>query len=514
MLALGIVVATTISLAGVRHYLIDTVDDDLKSSREQIYEVDLTLKDLTTFLDIAGLREALDPNVAKATDTNDRVFVPVTDAGKPKGFLGYPPTPEERGLAAAVGNPVKLSKEANPTDVELNGDTPYRATAIRLADGQLVLMATEVSATGEIMGNVVRLELVAGVGLMALLGTGMFFGARRGLRPMEDMVETASAIAEGCEQHARDTRHSPHSDGAGPAGKGHRGLDLSRRVAARGGRRRAALEVERLRLALNSMLHQVESAFLAREHAAAHLRRFVADASHELRTPLAAIRGYLQLYERGMLADAGERTRVLHRMTAETERMSRLVDELLALARLDQRPELRPAPVDVARLAEDALADLSAQQPEREVRFVRTEGPALALADEPLLRQVVGNLVANVRVHTPVSAPVRVEVSAGPDPHDADTHVCVLRVRDEGPGMRPEDAARVFDRFFRADGAPNGGSGLGMSVVHAGVEAQGGTVRVRTARDAGLTVTVTLPAPAPAPDTSESDTTPAGVTSG
>ena len=476
MLALGIVVATAISLMGVKHYLVDSVDTELKSARKRIGSVQLTVDDLNTFVRMAGMRDALDPSVAEATDTNPTVFAAIDARGRAMPMLGHAPTRKQRALAESVDDPAALARDPDPVDVRPDGDTPYRATALRLADGQVVIMATEVGAAGEIMRKVIRLELFAGIVLTAVLDTAMFATARRRLRPMEDMVETASAIAEG-------------SAGAG-------GIDLSRRVApGRGGKHNRVLEVERLRLALNAMLHQVESAFLSREHAAAHLRRFAADASHELRTPLAAIRGYLQLYERGMLRDEDERARALARMTAETERMARLVDELLALARLDQRPELRPRPVDVARLTDEALADLTAQQPDRPVTLDRPEGPALALADEPVLRQVVGNLVANVRAHTPVGAAVRVRVRSGPDPAHAGHDICVLRVQDEGPGMRPEDAARVFDRFFRSDGAAGGGSGLGMSVVKAGVEAQGGTVRLNTAPDAGLTVTVTLPAP-------------------
>ncbi|GAA2074832.1 sensory box histidine kinase PhoR [Streptomyces albiaxialis] len=494
MLAIGIVVATCISLMGVQHYLVSSIDAKLKSAREQIGRVELTVEDVKAFASMAGMRDALNPNVAEATDTDPTVFAPVDRRGRPMRMLGHEPSAKQRALARAVEEPLDLVRNPEPVDLRPDGDTPYRATAVRLADGQIVLMATEVGAVGEIMHKVLRLELFVGVALMAGLGTAMFYVARRRLRPMEDMVETASAIAEGCEKQ-------------GAAGGG-AGIDLSRRVAAgRGGKHTRVLEVERLRLALNAMLHQVEAAFLTREHATAHLRRFVADASHELRTPLAAIRGYLQLYERGMLRDEEERARALARMTAETERMARLVDELLALARLDQRPELRPCPVDVARLAEEALADLAAQQPDREIVFDRpggtdgadgpdgADGAVLALADEPVLRQVVGNLVSNVRVHTPVGAAVRVSVHTGPDPAHAGHDICVLRVQDEGPGMRPEDAARVFDRFFRTDGASSEGSGLGMSVVKAGVEAQGGEVHVTTAPNAGFRATVTLPAP-------------------
>lgn len=233
------------------------------------------------------------------------------------------------------------------------------------------------------------------------------------------------------------------------------------------------------------MLQQVESAYVTRERSETQLRRFVADASHELRTPLSAIRGYLQLYEKGMLAEPAERTRALARMTGEADRMGRLVDELLTLARLDQRPVLRLRPVDLSRLVRDAADDLRAQQPDRPLD-VAAAGSVLVQADESGLRQVIGNLLANIRTHTPPEAPVRVELGR------SDEGVVRLCVSDDGPGMAHEDADRIFDRFFRAGGG-GAGSGLGMSIVHAVVRSHGGEVSIRTSPGTGLAVTVTLP---------------------
>jgi two-component system OmpR family sensor kinase len=304
------------------------------------------------------------------------------------------------------------------------------------------------------IGKALKLDVAVGTLLLALLACLTMFGVRRRMRPLEDMVETSSAIAEG---------------------------DLTRRVPSS---HHPTHEVEQLRLALNSMLHQVESAYRTRERSAAQLRRFVADASHELRTPLSAIRGYLQLYDKGMLTEPAERRRAWDRMNAEVDRMGRLVDELLTLARLDQRPRLRPRNVDVVRLVRDAAEDLRAQQPERPVA-VDADGSVLVPADESGLRQVLGNLVTNVRVHTPADAPVRLGVARA----DGVVQLCVA---DKGPGLADEDAARVFDRFFRAGGGA--GSGLGMAIVQGVVEAHGGEVSVRTDPGEGFAVTVTLPA--------------------
>ncbi len=332
-------------------------------------------------------------------------------------------------------------------------DTPYRIIGARLSDGTLVLIATSTDALHEGMAKAIKLDLAFGTVLLALLACLTLISVSRRMRPLEDMVETSSAIAEG---------------------------DLTRRVPSS---REATLEVEQLRLALNSMLHQVELAHRTREHSSAQLRRFVADASHELRTPLSAIRGYLQLYDKGMLNDPDQRKRAWVRVMAEADRMGRLVDELLCLARLDQQPELRFRNVDVSRLVRDAADDLRVQQPDRPLT-VTAEGALLIRADESGLRQVLGNLVGNVRTHTPAEVPVHLEVRR-------EDGVVRLRVADEGPGLAEEDAARIFDRFFRAGGGA--GSGLGMAIVQGVVKAHGGVVRVDTAPGEGLKVTISLP---------------------
>ncbi|WFB08994.1 HAMP domain-containing histidine kinase [Streptomyces sp. LX-29] len=467
VLALGLAIAAWVSVLGIRHYMISIIDEDLIGSRTGLERAGVGDADLATVAALAEVGDEIIPSRRART-----LFVVLDAEGRVRPFTGVPVDRAQRALAAAVTDPAALTRRREPADARVAG-APYRVTALRAEGGRLVLMGTSTEAVRDTVRKVVRLELAAGAALITLLGTATFIGARRRLRPLEDMVETASAIAEGSPDGAPD------------------GLNLSRRVASRG--RGGGAEVEQLRTALNAMLQQVEAAFVTREHAAAHLRRFVADASHELRTPLAAIRGYLQLYEKGMLGDGAERSRALARMGAETERMARLVDELLALARLDQRPRLRPRPVDLATAVRGAVCDLRAQQPARPVTLVLPEGagPVPVLADEPSLQQVVCNLLANVRVHTPVEAAVRVTVG-----HVGDR--VLLRVADAGPGMRPEDADRVFDRFFRGGTAE--GSGLGMAVVRAAVEAQGGTVEVRTAPGAGLTATVLLPRAAAGPD--------------
>ncbi|WP_055493282.1 cell wall metabolism sensor histidine kinase WalK [Streptomyces sp. TP-A0356] len=452
LLALGIVAATAISLMGMRHYVLGQVDAELTKSRRALETSHLTMQQLDTLAASTVVRDRLLPH-SDDSPNPDTVFAAVDGHGTVLTIAGLRPTAAQQALASAVGDAAALVADRQPRDIQLRDD-PYRVTGVRLADGTCVLLARSTGVLHKGVAQALRLDLTIGTLLLALLGVLTMISVSRRMRPLEDMVETSSAIAEG---------------------------DLTRRVPSS---KETSLEVEQLRTALNSMLHQVESAYRTREHSAAQLRRFVADASHELRTPLSAIRGYLQLYDKGMLTDPDERKRSWERMMAEADRMGRLVDELLTLARLDQQPELRLRNVDLSRLVRDAAADLRAQQPDRPVT-VSADGALLVRADESGLRQVLGNLVANVRVHTPADVPVRL----GLERADGVVRVCVA---DEGPGLAQEDAARVFDRFFRAGGGA--GSGLGLAIVQGVVRAHGGEVGVRTAPGEGLAVTVTLPA--------------------
>ncbi|KRC95754.1 MULTISPECIES: sensor histidine kinase [unclassified Streptomyces] len=452
LLALGIVVATAVSLMGMRHYLLDQVDTELTRLRDSLGGSRLTLSQIDSLSALSVVSDRLSPRGGDAPPAPDSVFTAVDGRGTALTLFGVEPTEAQRGLADAVRDPDALAAADGPSDVTVHG-VPYRATATRLSDGTYILLATSTEALHNGIAKALRLDLAVGTLLLALLACLTLFSVRRRMRPLEDMVETSSAIAEG---------------------------DLTRRVPSS---QHPAHEVEQLRLALNSMLHQVETAYRTRERSAAQLRRFVADASHELRTPLSAIRGYLQLYDQGMLVEPEERRRAWDRMNGEVDRMGRLVDELLMLARLDQRPELRLRTVDVSRLVRESAQDLRAQQPGRPVT-VEADGAVLLRADESGLRQVLGNLVGNVRTHTPAGVPVRLGVGRVDG-------VVRLWVEDEGPGLAAEDAARVFDRFFRAGGGA--GSGLGLAIVQGVVGAHGGEVSVRTAPGEGLGVTVTLP---------------------
>jgi two-component system OmpR family sensor kinase len=329
------------------------------------------------------------------------------------------------------------------------------------AGGGSVVVAGALSQVDATMDRVRLLCLLVGAGLLVVLAGVGWFWVRAGLRPLRRIEETAAAIAGG---------------------------DLSRRVPPTA----PATEVGRLTASLNGMLAQIEAAVAARARSEERLRRFVADASHELRTPLAGISGFTQLYRMG----GAEIEATMDRIERESLRLTDLVDDLLLLAQLDEDGlELRRAPMDLRTLAADALHDLRALDPARPVTLTgpgaATEpAPAPVVGDESRLRQVVSNLVGNAIAHTPQGSPVRVGVGV-------DGGAAVLELADRGPGLPPDQAAQVFERFYRADTSRardhGGGAGLGLAIVWSLVTAHGGTVELDTTPGDGTTVRIRLP---------------------
>jgi two-component system OmpR family sensor kinase len=235
------------------------------------------------------------------------------------------------------------------------------------------------------------------------------------------------------------------------------------------------------------MLGHIESAFKAREASERRLRRFVADASHELRTPLAAVRAYAELFARGADRNPADLERAMAGITRESERMSLLVDDLLLLARLDEGRPLEREPVELDEVVRDAVETSVALDAHRPIEL--ESEPVSVLGDRERLRQIVDNLLGNVRSHTPPRAPVRVRVGAvGGE--------AVIEVEDSGPGMTADAVERVFERFYRSDESrsrASGGVGLGLSIVAAVAHAHGGTVAARSQPGEGATFTIALP---------------------
>jgi two-component system OmpR family sensor kinase len=227
----------------------------------------------------------------------------------------------------------------------------------------------------------------------------------------------------------------------------------------------------------------------ARQASETRLRRFIADASHELRTPLAAIRGYTELARRGRGAPP-EIAHAMDRVDTAAGRMTTLVEDLLLLARLDAGRPLRAEPVDLSALVVEAVSDAHAAGPEHRWRLDLPPEAVTVPGDPDRLHQVVGNLLANARVHTPPGTAVAVDLARN-------GRYAVLRVTDDGPGIPPELRGQVFERFARGDSSRSrtaGSSGLGLAIVASVVAAHRGQVDVRS--DPGRTAfTVRLPLP-------------------
>ena len=243
------------------------------------------------------------------------------------------------------------------------------------------------------------------------------------------------------------------------------------------------------------MLAQIQEALASSESSAEkartseeRMRRFITDASHELRTPLTTIRGFAELYRQGAARDV---SMLLSRIESEASRMGLLVDDLLLLARLDVHRPLEHDRVDLLALSSDAVHDAQAMDPSRTITLEVFDGPGTpeVLGDEPRIRQVLSNLVANALQHTPDTADVTLRVGTVADN-------AVIEVVDKGPGMSAHDASRVFERFYRTDSSrarASGGTGLGLSIVDSLVRAHGGRVGVTTAPGEGCCFQVTLP---------------------
>jgi len=358
----------------------------------------------------------------------------------------------------------------------------YRVLATTDDDGDTLYVAFPTTELDETLHRLIGIELFAAAAVLLFLAVLSLAVVRLGLAPLEQIAETAGDIAGG---------------------------DLSRRVEPA----EEDTEIGRLGLALNAMLAQIETAFAERAASEDRLRRFVADASHELRTPLTAIRGYAELFRRGAADRPEDLARAMRRIEDEAARMGLLVEDLLLLARLDQGRPLQREPVDLVRVAGDALADLSAIDPSRPVSFEHP-GSLVVTGDEARLRQVAGNLLTNARVHTPEGTAVHVRVRSSDGQ-------AILEVADEGPGLPPGEEHRVFERFWRPDGARArtggasgtgvGGTGLGLSIVAAIVGAHGGTVRAGSppsGRGAYFMVALPVAPAAPVAPDQETDSSP------
>jgi signal transduction histidine kinase len=394
-----------------------------------------------------------------------------------RGFVGlpWPQLLARLGKVAGYGQPFNLTINGQPTVRAAWRSVPSAATtsakAILPPGPAIILVGRPASDASDNVSGIVRTELITGGALLALLAVCGNWLIGRGLAPLRRMASTADLIT--------------HSG------------DLAARMPDTGDPQ----ETGRLAAAINTMLDRIQQSFGARLRSEQKVRQFAADASHELRTPLTTIRGYAELYRANALGP-DELPNAMRRIEQESERMSMLVAELLELARLDRPSSLDLSETDLTILAKDAVADARAVEPDREVA-ASVPDSLVVTADEPRIRQVLANLLGNVRAHTPPGTPATVRLYA-------DDGSAVIEVSDQGPGMSEHDATLAFDRFHRGEGAlaaattgrpkPGGrdgtevaSSGLGLSIVAAIATAHGGHADLSSAPDKGTTVRLRIP---------------------
>lgn len=385
------------------------------------------------------------------------------------GLMALYPISLETGRQAdtpdlSLDEAIEAARSKGPitTGSEAGGSTQWRLRIAQTRDGTLVVIGLPLDDVTETIRRLIAIEVIATTAIVVVLGAVSWWVIRLGIRPVKQMTATATTIAAG---------------------------DLSQRVTDAS----PSTEAGQLGLAINHMMEQLEGSFNERSASQERLQQFVADASHELRTPVTTIRGYAELYRLGGLPDGERLSEAMRRTEQEAVRMSRLVDDMLTIAKLGAGRPLDQRPVDLAKLVADAATDARVVAPDREIT-VDAPSPVIVTGDEDRLRQVLANIVGNALIHTPPGTAINLRASAAGDRAE-------LAVTDHGPGMRPEVAAKVTERFYRADpgrARAQGGSGLGMAIVDATVNAHGGAVSVISQLGAGTTVRVALPISPPA----------------
>jgi two-component system, OmpR family, sensor kinase len=435
--AVGLVVADLVTYGALRSYLVSQTDTTLQNEHQAV----------------EGQGGGGPPGVYsefRASDGRTVLglgLIPPRFGGQPK--LAQPVLPATISVPAQPNE--GFDRVSYFTVGSRNSDEQYRVRASiePESNGQMLIVAVSLHDVENTLHRLLLVELVVTLAVLAALAVLASWIIRIGLRPLTAIEETAVAITAG---------------------------DLSLRVEHPD----PQTEVGRLGAALNTMLDRIEASDK-------RLRRFVADASHELRTPLAAVRAYAELFGRGAAARPDDLERSMTGITRETERMSLLVDDLLLLARLDEGRPLEREPVDFAVVVSEAVDAARAVEPERPIEV--TLEAATITGDRGRLRQVVDNLFANVRAHTPAGTPVSVELRTA-------NGEARLTFADHGPGLAEDDAARIFERFYRVDTSrarASGGVGLGLSIVAAVVAAHDGSVAAEPTPGGGATFVIALP---------------------
>lgn len=484
LVGLGLLVADVATYTILNRFLIQRVDQQFTVARGVEFAVERSPTRVRNPADMLGGRgdayvEVRDPSgkVIRTIMSGRETSVPKVPRKLPPTGIDHlvAPTTVPRGGPAAGPSPGGTTQpqpgvaivEGDPALVTVGsvGHGPqWRLRVARVPNGDTVIVGLPLTDVAANLHYLKWIEFAVSGGVLIVTAAAGLWLVRVGLHPLSAIEDTAEEIAAG---------------------------DLTRRVPEASPR----TEVGRLARALNGMLSHIERAFAERQASEDRLRRFVADASHELRTPLTSIRGYSELFRRGANHRPEDLARTMRGIEEEATRMGVLVDDLLLLARLDQGRPLERQPVELSTIAHQA-ADSAQVIDHGHPLTVQAEGPVWVLGDRARLRQVIDNLLANVRTHTPPGTPATVRVSIGQSQ-------AIIEVADRGPGMGPDRASRVFERFYRGDPSrarDSGGSGLGLAIVHSIALAHGGTVELDTGRGEGTMFKVHLPLAPTQPD--------------
>ena len=461
LLTLGLLVADVATYRALKSFLHHRVDDQLVAAERNALRA-FTAKrgGNAAQISVEELRLSSPGAFARVVDHFGNTIAEIKLPGA-DGTITTPDIPEKAAGSSEFRTSGVEVKTVGSAEV---GGPRYRLRISSLSGGQTLMVGLPLSETSATLRRLFLIELLVTISVLSGAAVLGIYLVRLGLRPLEDIETTAATITKG---------------------------DLSGRVVNDDER----TEVGRLGKALNTMLDAIHSSFARQQQSEAaareseqRMRQFVADASHELRTPVAAVRAYAELYRRGADTRPEDLARLLSRIEEEAARMGVLVDDLLLLTRLDEGRPLDRAPVDVGAVAADAVEAARVVEPERVIGLT-IDGSVEVEGDRDRLRQVVDNLLANVRAHTPAGSPADVRVWA-------EGGRALVEVADQGPGLSDDDAEHVFERFYRADAGrsrDNGGAGLGLSIVAAIVSAHGGSVSARSRPGGGAVFKIELP---------------------
>lgn len=453
LIALAISVASMVALSTMRSQMSDQLDNEMRTNASTVYSFlvnDTALPSNGPLVKFQAFLLDADGNVLNS------VMSTTTEDSSPI-------------VQGWTSEQVAKNKERGISVPSVKGTSQWRIMAFNSGDSPYsMIIASPLDATNRSVASAGLLTIVFGLATLFASIAMTWVIVTRAFEPLARVEQTAARIAAG-DLSQRIENYNPHT------------------------------ELGHLSTSLNTMLSRIEEAFEAQKHSEVKMRRFVGDASHELRTPLVTIRGYSELYRHGALQTDEAIASAMSRIESESKRMGQLVEDLLTLARIDERRALENKRVDLLQIAIDASNDAFATSPDREVDVVGLgEGvdpvSAPVFGDESRLRQVVANLMTNAIRYTPEGSPL--EIAVGSAGVAGGLSYAVLEVRDHGPGIHGEDRERVFERFYRADTSrtrETGGTGLGLAIVAGIVHQHEGFVSIAETAGGGATFRIEIP---------------------